>query len=87
MVTGDQDHVSLCWQNMDALEDSGATDSWVSKSNRSNNGKRAAGVYGERAEATRVSARLLAWFRVMVPGCSAPIPASTGLERIRTSTK
>ena len=83
MVTGDQDHVSLCWQNMDALEDSRATDSCVSTANLSSNGKRVEGVYGER----RVRARLLAWFQSMVPGFGAPIPARTGLERIRTSTK
>jgi hypothetical protein len=83
MVTGDQDNVSLCWQNLDPLEDSRATDSSVSNANPSHNGKRVEEAYGDR----RVRARLLAWFQSMVPGLGAPIPARTGLEPIRTSTK
>ena len=87
MVTGDQDHVSLCWQNLDPLEDSRATGRSMSSANLLENGKRVEGVYGEPAEARRVSARLLAWVQSMVPGFGAPIPARTGLERTRTSTK
>jgi hypothetical protein len=75
--------VSLCWQNLDPLEDVRATDSSVSNANLSHNGKRVEEDYGER----RVRAWLLAWFRSMIPGLGAPIPASTGLEPIRTSTK
>ncbi len=86
-IKGDQDHVSLCWQNMESLEDSRATESSVSNANLSNNGKRVEGAYGKPAEAGCARARLLAWFQNMVSGFSAPIPARTSLQRMRTSTK
>lgn len=75
----------MCWQY--PREDSRATDSSVSNASLSHNGKGVDGVYGELAEARRVRARLLAWFQSMVPGFGAPIPARTGLERIRPSTE
>lgn len=71
--------MSLCWQNLDPLEDSRATESSVSHTKLSNTGK--------RVEAGRVRAQLLVWLRNMVRGFNAPIPASTGMQRIRTSTK
>ncbi len=73
------DHVSLCWQNLDPLEDRRTTDSSVSNARLPNTGK--------RVEARRVRARLLVWFRNMAAGFNAPIPAGTGMPRIRTSTK
>jgi hypothetical protein len=78
-IEGEQNHVSLCWQNLDPLEDRRATDSSVSNARLSNTGK--------RVEDRRVRARLLVWLRNMVASFSAPIPAGTGMQRIRTSTK
>jgi hypothetical protein len=78
-IKGEQSHVSLCWQNSDPLEDSRATGNSVSNGNLSNTGK--------RVEGRRVRARLLVWLRNMVASSSAPIPAGTGMQRIRTSTK
>jgi hypothetical protein len=78
-IKGEQNHVSLCWQNLDPLEDSRDMESSVSHTKLSNTGK--------RVEAGRVRSRLLVWLRNMVASFSVPIPASTGMQRIRTSTK
>jgi hypothetical protein len=72
--------VSLCWQNLDPLEDSRATDNPVF-----NNGETAPGSDGEKAGATQMIARLRTWCRSVVPG--DPISAGSGIERIRKATE
>jgi hypothetical protein len=72
--------VSLCWQNLDPLEDSRATDNPVF-----NIGETAPGSDGEKAGATRMIARLRTWCRSVVP--SDPISAGNGIERIRKATE
>lgn len=79
--------MSLCWQDMEPLEDARATDASSSNANPSDKRKRAAGAYGKSAEARRVSARLLVWLQSILPVYSAPIPARICQERIRTATK
>jgi hypothetical protein len=71
--------MSLCWQNLDPLEDSCTTDNSVANANPSNASK--------LVEAGGALARLLVWCRSVVPDLSAPTPGATSLERIGTATK
>jgi hypothetical protein len=66
--------VSLCWQNVDPLENSPSGDTF-----RSPAGALDAGT---QSEATHAIARLLDWYRRVFSGSNV-----TGMKRIRTTSK
>jgi hypothetical protein len=67
--------VSLCWQNLDPLEDSLSADTSHARPPDTNN----------QSEAGHVIVRLVVRCRRLLFGLSDPTPAGTGMERIRTT--